>query len=413
MYEIKSYKRLLTKFDKRKKELLDLSEQGVPIFAYHCLFVPKEIITATGAGYVELPWLAKLYGCKEDQYEASEKNIPYSSESFCSLCRWNFITGLREPHPKVDMVIGITTCAPLIKIVSMLPKVNPEFSHLHIMNLPRRLEEEVDMEHWLKEIKGLKELVEDITKIRITDERLEKEIIRENHLRMLLRAMLEIRRTDPIPIKSSEAALVADLAFVLDTQVLVDGLEEIMIELRQRKKSGIHVYPEGAPRLMLTGPTLYDRPDEIGVIHEPSIIKLIEDLGGAPVAEDFCAGIRLFWSPIPYSDDLLRLIANHYANVLNCACQTPNIRRIDQCIPVAVGSNIDGVIYINMQTCKIFAAEIKKIEEIFVSLGFPFLYIERTGDFQTEQFELLKDQIEPFIHTLKEKKKSKGRRKYG
>ncbi|NIM16173.1 MAG: hypothetical protein GTO45_29565 [Candidatus Aminicenantes bacterium] len=401
MSDIRGYDKLLALFDERKQELIEFSNNGTHIFSYHCLFVPKEVVTASGAAHVELPWLAKLYGCKEDQLEAAEKHIPHSSEEFCTLCRWNFMTGLADPHPKISQVIGITTCAPLIKVVTMLPRVDPEFPPLHVMNLPRRLDNEDDMENWFTEVKILMKLVEEVTEKKISNDDLEREIKRENRLRSLLREILEIRRTDPIPIKSSQASLVADLQFVLDSQKLIDSLEELNVELKQRKRNGINVYPSEAPRLLLTGPTLHDHPQMPGTVHEPFIIKLIEELGGAPVAEDFCAGIRSFWATIPYAEDPLRQIANHYANVINCACQTPNQRRIDQCISAALGANVDGVIYINLRTCKIFGAEVKKLQEVFEKLGIPFTSIERTGDPESEQVEQLKNRIEPFIQTLR------------
>lgn len=390
-------------FKERIKELIEFSNNGGHVFAYHCLFVPKEVVTASGSAFVELPWLAKLYGCKKDQFSEIERYIPHASEEFCSLCRWNFITELKEPHPKISCTIGVTTCAPLIKIISMLPNVSEHSPPQHIINLPRRINMEEDLNHWHEEVKTLKKLVEKITTKKITSEELVREIRRENRIRKLLKETITMRRSGPIPAKSSELTTVYDLQFCLDSQKYLNALEVYIGELRNLKKNGLSAYSEDAPRLLITGPTLYEK-GTLGEIHEPNIIKWIEECGASIVAEDFCAGIRSFWSTISYGENPLREVSNYYASVINCACQTPNMRRVDQCLEAATTLNVDGVLYINMRTCKIFAAEVKKLEKVFERYRIPFMSVERTGDPETEKVAQLKNRIEPFIESLKDRK---------
>jgi benzoyl-CoA reductase/2-hydroxyglutaryl-CoA dehydratase subunit BcrC/BadD/HgdB len=282
-----------------------------------------------------------------------------------------------------------------------------------MVNLPRRLDDQREWECWMEEIRSLKRLVEDLTGRRVTDADLEREIVRRNQVIGLFQEILALRRTDPVPIKSSKLQRIDCLQYALnDDEEFISGLRDLVDDLKQRKANGLGVYEPEAPRLLVTGSCTCNHGEPpISVTgsccSKNTILELVESAGGAPVVEDFCTALRSYWTQVPYGRDPLAQIARHYAYSISCGGQIPIQKRLDMNVAAALQANVDGVLYINIRKCNFFYAEIKKFQKAFESIGIPLAFVERTADPSTELYEQINTRLEPFIEMLKQNKKGK------
>ncbi|WP_206811027.1 double-cubane-cluster-containing anaerobic reductase [Paradesulfitobacterium ferrireducens] len=366
----------------RVKELVDLKEKGKKVFATFCVYVPEEIIAATGSASIGL--------CAGAQYTipAGEKVLP---RNLCPLIKSAMGFKLERicPYFQVsDWVIGETTCDGKKKAWEILNDYIPTY----VMELPqKKLVQDIIL--WEQEIREFASFIERETKVQLTQDNLAEGIAKINKKRAALKRLASLRQAKPAPIHGLDVLLINQLAFFDDPERFAHQVNLLCDELEERVARQEGVAAPDAPRILITGTP---QPIPFWKIH-----ALIEQAGGVVVGEETCTGERYYrdlTEPAAEAGDMLRNIAKRPLNV-NCACFTPNSGRIQDIIAMTENLQADGVIDFTLQFCQPYGVDSYTVAKELDKREIPHLKLE--SDFSEEDQGQLKTRIDAFLEMLK------------
>ncbi len=363
---------------------MDHKENGGKVVASFCVFVPDEVIIAAGGVSIGL--------CAGAQFPIAtgEKVLP---RNMCPLIKATVGFKLERicPYFQVaDFVVGETTCDGKKKAWEILN----EFIPTHVMELPQK-KDKADMDLWIEQIRQFKNKMELESGNEISFEKLSSAITLTNKKRDALSRLYNTRKADPSPISGLDALVVSELAFFDDPRRFTEKVNALCDELEERIAKGEGATPKGAPRILITGTP---QPIPSWKLH-----AIIENSGAVVVCEETCTGTRYFETSIRENnssiDDQIAAIAERGLSI-NCACFTPNDKRVEDIIRLAKEYNVDGVVYYNLQFCHPYSIEYRKIERALQEASIPVIKIE--SDFSDEDTGQLQTRIQAFLEMLGE-----------
>ncbi|MDA8441320.1 MAG: double-cubane-cluster-containing anaerobic reductase [Peptococcaceae bacterium] len=366
----------------RVKELYELKQSGKKVFATFCVYVPEEIIVATGSACIGL--------CAGAQYTvpAGEKVLPQNT---CPLVKSALGFKLERicPYFQVsDYVIGETTCDAKKKAWEILNDYIPTY----VMELPQKKQAK-DVAFWQEEIREFADFIAMETGVSIDADNLRQGIDKINRKRAALKRLADLRKHKPSPIHGLDVLLINQLAFFDDPERFAAQVNALCDELDERVKQGIGVAPIDAPRILLTGTP---QPIPAWKVH-----ALIEQAGGVVVGEETCTGERYYKDLVEPADDFATMLANIAQRPLNvnCACFTPNTGRLEDIAVMAENLQADGVLDLNLQFCQPYGVESYFIGRDMAQREIPYLKLET--DFSEEDQGQLQTRIEAFLEMVR------------
>jgi len=368
----------------RIKELVEAKNKGKKIIGTFCIYVPDEIIIALDGINIGL-----CGGTNFSNY-AIESVLP---PNICPLIKSavGFKLGRICPYfETLDLLIGETTCDGKKKAWEILSKE----IEMYIMEVPQCKEREQAKELFFKELKDFAKRIETLTKNKLTYNNLKQATIMVETKRQLLRRIYETRTYDPPPISGKDALLISQITFYDDIKRQIQVLEKLADELDERVKKGEGVVDKGTPRILIAGTPM--------AIPNWKLHHIIETSGAAVVVEETCTGTRYFTGNIKMDadsmDELLQNIADRYLEI-NCACFTPNKKRVEDIINLAKKYKVDGIILYTLSFCQIYEIEAMNIQKELKRQQIPAISI--TTDYSSEDTGQLKTRIEAFIEMIK------------
>ncbi len=227
----------------RIKELSDEKAAGRKIIGSYCVFVPEEIVKAADATLVGL--------CSGADFamDEVEKFLPRNT---CSLIKSAFGFKLGKVCPyleSADMIVGENTCDGKKKGYETLNELIP---NLYVMDIPQMKSPEGRL--LLKtEYLRFKTAVENLTGITIDAAKLKKGIEIVNNKRKAIHRLMSLRNAKPAPISGLDALLANQVFFYDDPIRFTDSVNKICDELEKRIEKKEGVFPESAPRILLSG----------------------------------------------------------------------------------------------------------------------------------------------------------------
>ena len=246
---------------------------------------------------------------------------------------------------------------------------------------------------FLKELKDLVAKLEEVTGKKLTVEKLKSAMEKIEKKRTQLRRIYNVRKADPPPISGKDALLVSQITFYDDPDRQIQMLGKLADELEARAKNSEGVVEQGTPRILIAGTPM--------AIPNWKVHHIIETSGAIVVAEETCTGTRYFAGELKVKgktiDELLQNIADRYLEI-NCACFTPNTKRIDDIKGLIKDYRVDGLILYTLSFCQPYEIEAMKIQNILKNENVPVLSI--TTDYSSEDTSQLKTRIEAFIELL-------------
>jgi benzoyl-CoA reductase/2-hydroxyglutaryl-CoA dehydratase subunit BcrC/BadD/HgdB len=369
----------------RPSELIEHQKKGGKVFGTFCVYVPDEVIFASGA------IATGLCGGSQFWVPGGEKVLPPST---CPLIKASVGARLDRTCPFfriADMYIGETTCDGKKKAWEILGDDVP----MYVMDLPQ-MKRAKDIDAWADEIKLLMGKVEKETGNKITAQSLKESIKLINNKRRALNRLYNLRKNQALPISGKDVLLISQIAFYDDPARFAEMTNKLCDELEERVKSGVNVFEKGNKRILLSGTPL--------AIPNWKMHHIIETSGASVVVEEMCTGTRYFENLVDESgetiDEMVRALAERYMKI-NCACFTPNDGRIDDIIRLAKEYNADGVIDVNLKFCCLYDTEGFKVENAIRKAGIPILGIET--DYTDQDAQQLRTRIGAFIEMLGEK----------
>ncbi|HLR35385.1 MAG TPA: double-cubane-cluster-containing anaerobic reductase [Tissierellales bacterium] len=363
----------------RIKELEKHKKNGGKVVGTFCVFVPDEVILATGAIGVGL--------CSGSQFwiEDGEKVLP---RNLCPLIKafTGAKVGLTCPYfQSCDLLVGETTCDGKKKAYEILEDYTP----VHVMELPQ-MKREKNYEQWEDEIKLFIKEMEELTGNKVTVEGLKKAIDLTNRKRRVLKRLYDLRKNTPSPISGLDSLLITQIAFYDEPERFIKQTEELCDELEERVKNS---KPNGKKRIMITGTPM--------ALPNWKMHSIVEGLDAEIVVEETCIGTRYYENEISAEgetiDELVKNMADRYMNI-NCACFTPNDGRTEDILRYSEEYDIDGVIYYNLSFCHTYAIEYNQVEKVLKDNDIPVLMVET--DYSEEDTGQIRTRVEAFLEMI-------------
>ncbi len=369
----------------RIKELVDFRKKGGKVVATFCLYVPEELVLASGAVQIG------LCGGANTTIEDAERDLP---RNLCPLIKSSYgfkVSALCPYFAVSDLVVGETTCDGKKKMYELLGRRMP----VYVVELPHKPYTKHARALWFEELKLLKERLEKLTGNKVTAESLRNAINLVNKKRRVLKRIFEARKARPSPISGKDAILVTQIAFYDDVTRFVEKTKELAEELEERVKKGVGVVDDNAPRIVVSGCPM--------AIPNWKLHHIVESSGAAIVAEESCTGSRYLNigdinSSADSVDGLLKAISEAYLNI-HCACFTPNDERVNDVVKMVEEFDADGVIHYNLHSCHPYSVEANKVVRALKENGIPAISIET--DYSKEDVGQLTTRVEAFIEMLR------------
>ncbi|MCP1102068.1 benzoyl-CoA reductase/2-hydroxyglutaryl-CoA dehydratase subunit BcrC/BadD/HgdB [Aequitasia blattaphilus] len=367
----------------RPAELVAAQKTGTKVFGTFCVYVPDEVIVASGA------IATGLCGGSQFWVPGGEKVLPTNT---CPLIKASVGARLDATCPFfriADMYIGETTCDGKKKAWEILGEDVP----IHVMDLPQ-MKRAKDIKAWEDEILTLKDVVEKETGNTVTFESLKDSIELINNKRRALERLYNLRKNENVPISGRDVLLISQIAFYDDPGRFTQMTNKLCDELEKRVQDGVSVCQSGDKRIMITGTPM--------AVPNWKLHQIIETTGGIVVCEETCTGTRYFEHLVDENSNTfegqVEALAERYMNI-NCACFTPNEGRIEDILRLAKEYKVDGIIDVNLKFCNLYDTEGYLVERGMREANIPVLGIET--DYTDSDASQLRTRIGAFMEMLR------------
>ena len=300
--------------ESRRKSFMrvhDFKKAGGRLVGTLCTYAPAEVIEAAGAACVG------LCGTSDEPIGAAETVLP---KNLCPLIKSTYGFALTDKCPYTyfsDLIVGETTCDGKKKMYELLGDIRPTY----VLHLPNGQLRDHEKQGWYEEVVALKQRLEELFGVTITDDDLRQAVHNRNVYRQALLDLFELQRADPCPMTSVEfMTTLQSGTFAMDVVAQAEKIEQLVATRRQEAAEGKAAVRAGAKRIVLSGCPAGGLINKVG--------KTIDDNGGVIVCLDNCMGERTNSMMVDEdAPDILRAISDRYLQI-NCSVMTPNPGRV-------------------------------------------------------------------------------------
>ena len=244
---------------------------------------------------------------------------------------------------------------------------------------------------WTGMVRKLKNFLETVFQVEITDDRLEDEIRETNKKNSLMDRFFDYAACHPVPVHWRELYDVIGLDPVTDSDELQRHMEGITSRLDKRVDRGIFFGYHDSPRVLVSGCPIGG--------DAAKVLQIIEEAGGVIVALEACSGMKGYSIRIEEgTGDPLTAVAEATLKI-PCSCMTPNGRRLDMLDELIVRFKPDVVIDVVLHACHAYNMESYKImNHVKAHHGLPILKIET--DYSDGDVEQIRTRVEALFDSL-------------
>jgi benzoyl-CoA reductase/2-hydroxyglutaryl-CoA dehydratase subunit BcrC/BadD/HgdB len=354
----------------------EVKAAGRPVVGIMCEYTPRELVIAAGGV------AACLCGGSAAMVGPAEEDLP---ANLCPLIKSTYGYHTQKVNPfleMADLIVAETTCDGKKKMYELMGKTR----RMHVLELPQKPDAADAMIHWKAEMRKLKDAMEEMFSVEITDAKLRDAIELMNRQRSLKRGLAELMRADAPPLTGRQ---------LLDFQSIIacapGALENYAAAIEQMAgKSGPDEYANRV-RVMMTG---------VPVPHGAHrVLDIIEDSGGLVVAMENCSGLKPIYEDVDAAgDDPLGAIAEKYFH-LPCSVMTPNDSRMDLLTDLTRDYRPDCIIELIWQACLTYDVESARVRDLAGRLGIPYLRIET--DYSPSDSARIAVRVEALFETVR------------
>lgn len=353
-----------------------IKEQDKPVIGIFCTYFPQELAVAMNAAVVS------LCATSDETIPAAEADLP---KNLCPLIKSSYGFGKTDKCPFFyfsDLVVGETTCDGKKKMYEYMA----DFKPVHIMELPN-CPTENGVEMYKKEIIRMKEKLEEVFGVTITEEDIRRGIRVKNAERIALKNLYSIMKADPAPISGTDLmnTLVAT-TFNFEREKIPAQMEALIEKIKAEANP-----TEKKPRILITGCPMGGA--------TMKVVEAVEENGAVVVGFENCSGAKSVEENVDESNpDVYDALARKYVNI-GCSCMTPNDNRIKLLNSMIDEYNVDGVVDMELQACHTYAVETLRIKR-FVNGEKKIPYMNLETDYSQADVGQLKTRIAAFIEML-------------
>ncbi len=339
----------------------ELHGAGRRFIGYICSFVPLEIITASGA----IP-----FRVRGNLHEPITKGDTLLETIVCPYYRSCFDLSVKDRYAFLSGMVIPHGCDSMVRSYSVWSYSLP-YSYFHFVNNPTVCEES-SFEFFEEELKTFKKSLEQFTGKEITRQDLEQAILAHNENRERVKALYDLRKSDPPLLSGTELTMTLTVGSSLPVEESTRLFDEVLAEVRGREKSPL---PKG-PRILVDGACL----DNI------ELIRLVEELGGNVVADTICNGARDQLPKTEVGQEPIKALALRYLDKVNCpktyrANQAGTFEgdianRFGDIGAYAKAFKVQGAILYVYKYCDPFGFEVPARKAYYQSIQVPLLHLE-------------------------------------
>ena len=357
----------------------ELKDKDIPLIGVFCTYFPQELALAMGAATVS------LCASSDETIPDAEKDLP---RNLCPLIKSSYGFGKTDKCPYFyfsDLVVGETTCDGKKKMYEYLS----EFKPVHVMQLPNSQTED-GLSLWKNEIIKLKENLEEMFDVKITEEDIKRAIKIKNEERKALKRFYELGKKDPVPLLGQDIFKVLNgTTFSFEREKIPAQMDELIEKINSEYEKEKKY--DKKPRILITG-------CPIGGATE-KVIKAIEDNGGYVVALENCSGAKAVEDLVDEDNpDVYDALARKYLSI-GCSCMTPNPNRIKLLDKMIDEYKVDAVVDVILTACHTYNVETLSIKR-FVNDEKKKPYMSVETDFSSSDIGQLNTRMAAFIEML-------------
>ncbi len=328
-------------------------QEGRGLVGILCEYTPRELIMAAGA----LP--VCLCGGSEEKIAPAEEHLP---ANLCPLIKSTYgyhLTGSNPFLEMADLVVAETTCDGKKKMYELMG----ETRRMCVLELPQKPQDPDAMTHWLSQLYALRESLESVLEVSITDEGLREAIQVMNCERALRRDLAALMQADLPPLTGRQ---------LLDCKSIISGNPDDFVQYRTllrdlTAKSPPH--PDPTPvRVLLTG---------VPIAHgAEKVVDIIESQGGLVVCMENCTGLKPILDDVDETaEDPMRALAEKYFH-LPCSVMTPNDGRLKLIRDLVQQYRPQCIVDLVWQACLTYDVETRRVRTLAeTELGLPYLRV--------------------------------------
>ncbi|RJP21913.1 MAG: 2-hydroxyacyl-CoA dehydratase [Candidatus Abyssobacteria bacterium SURF_5] len=315
----------------RADYLRDLKKRTAKkIFGYFCTYTPEELLYAAGIHPV------RLFGGTEDITQADTL-----IQSFvCPFVRGVLDMALKGGFDYLDGIVHAYTCDATCGLFGIWQRnIKTDFAY---MFSPPYFPSESSIGQMARELKKLAEALEEYSGRTITEDSLHKAIDAANRKRSVLKRLYSVRAANPSPIAGSKVLDVVLAGSLMPPEDFSDAVESLIGHIMRAAGCG-----QDPHRIYVSGSEL----------HDPEILKVIEEAGAAIVGDDLCTGSRGFYDLVEPAQDPFEALARRYVGRIPCPSRLPVRRRLEYILEGMRESRAEALIFIIQKFCDPHLAE--------------------------------------------------------
>jgi len=377
---MKTMKDLSTSLEGRVSELRELKKEGKKIVGYvPGGFMPEELVWASGAIPVGLN-----RGGDPSAVLKSAEYLPRFIDTFSRSQIGYWAMGEEPLYQMVDLVVVPCTDRN-IGVIADGWEMWTE-TKVFKFGVPHNNKSDHAFKYYLDGLHLLKEALEKLTGSTITDDKLRKEIDVLNRMRLLLRQISEMRKSERPPISGKDYIKLHHASFRTDRDIMVTSLESMFQELKGNEG-------RKGPRILLIGSSIAEG--------DYKVHNILEAIGADVVIEDFSEGMRPYWQEVENNGDLVEALADGYFRKRTpppAFFRPATEERVAFFLRLAKEFRVDGIIWYSMMYRDSYDIAGIYFRRIAEKEGLPFIKI--MSDYDTAETGPLRTRIEALIESL-------------
>ncbi len=345
---------------------------GRKVFGYFCTYTPEELLHAAGIQPV------RLFGGTEDITQADTL-----MQSFvCPFVRGVLDTALKGGFDYLDGVVHAYTCDATCGLFGIWQRnIEVDFTYMYA---PPYFMSEGSLKYHVRELEKLKKALEKYMGTKITSDAIAESIELYNRKRAALKRLYAIRAANPTPITGSEALEVVLAGTVLPPGDFVEMVDGFIKEALRPVGCG-----QDARRVYISGSEL----------HDPEILRTIEEAGATIVGDDLCTGSRSFHGLVESGGDPIEALATRYIERTPCPSRLPASRRLEFILEGMRESRAEALIFVIQKFCDPHLAEHPPLSRQLKEAGIPNMVIETEHRIGPSR-EQIRTRVQGFLEML-------------
>lgn len=361
--------------ENRAERLREYRERtGKKVFGYFCTYTPEELLHAAGI----LP--VRLFGGTDDITQADTLMQTF----VCPFVRGVLDTALKGGFDYLDGIVHAYTCDATCGLFGIWQRnIEVDFTYMYA---PPYFMSEGSLKYHVRELQKLRKALEEYTGAEISNESIAESIELYNRKRLALKRMYAIRAANPTPIAGSEALEVVLAGTVMPPEDFSEMVDGYIKEALRPVGCG-----QDARRVYISGSEL----------HDPEILRTIEESGATIVGDDLCTGSRGFYDLVESGGDPIEALATRYIERTPCPSRLPASRRLEFILEGMRECRAEALIFVIQKFCDPHLAEHPPLSRHLKEAGIPNMIIETEHRIGPSR-EQIRTRVQGFLEMLEQ-----------